>query len=102
MDISHIPNFQQFCEQTFRLRQRLAALEDGRPAPQISAGTVAEAVCFMGALGLGSLLPCDQELRTEVGQAWFGQASPVVSDTTIRRSLEEMSLEPIRSVLRSA
>ena len=77
-------------------------MQDGRQAPQISAGAVAEAVCFMGALGLGSLLQCDQQLRTEVGQQWFGQAPPIVSDTTMSRSLEDMALDPIRSVLVAA
>ena len=102
MDASQVPNFQRFCEQELQLRQRLGSLEDGRQAPQISAGTVAEAVCFMGALGLGSLLQCDQQLRTDVGQQWFGQASSVVSDTTMTRSLEGMKLDPIRSLLVSA
>ena len=102
MDRAQVPNFQRFCEQEFSLRQRLESMQDGRQAPQISAGTVAEAVCFMGALGLGSLLQCDQQLRTAVGQQWFGQSSPVVSDTTMARSLEDMSLAPIRSVLVSA
>lgn len=102
MDTLQIPNFQQFCEHELHLHRQLEGMQDGRPAPQISAGTVAEAVCFMGALGVGSLLQCDQELRTEVGQAWFGQASPVVSDTTMARSLEGMKLDPIRSVLVSA
>ena len=91
MDASQIPNFQQFCEQQFQLRQRLGQMEDARPAPQSSAGIVAEAICFMGALGLGSLFPCDQELRTEVGHQWFGQQTPVVSDTTMSRS----DMEPI-------
>lgn len=102
MDPLQIPNFQQFCEQELHLHRQLEGMQDGRPAPQITAGTVAEAVCFMGALGLGSLLQCDQELRTEVGQAWFGQARPAVSDTTMARSLEGMKLAPIRSVLVSA
>jgi hypothetical protein len=102
MEISQMPNFQQFCEQEFQLRQRLQGMQDGRALPQISAGIVAEAVCFMGALGLGSLLQCDQQLRTEVGQQWFGQPSSVVSDTTLSRSLESMQLAPIREVLRSA
>jgi hypothetical protein len=102
MDASQVPNFQQFCEQEVQLRQRLGSIQDGRQAPQILAGTVAEAVCFMGALGLGSLLQCDQELRTDVGQQWFGQTTPVVSDTTMTRSLEGMPLDPIRSVLVSA
>lgn len=99
MDGLHVPSFQRFCEQTLRLRRRLGSLEDTRPAPQISAGVVAEAVCFMGALGLGSLLQGDQELRTEVGHQWFGQTAAVVSDTTISRSLDGMKLAPIRSVL---
>jgi hypothetical protein len=102
MDASPVLNFQQFCEQELHLRRQLEGMQDERQAPRISAGRVAEAVCFMGALGLGSLLQCDQELRTEVGQGWFGQARPVVSDTTMSRSLEGMKLDPIRSVLVSA
>ena len=51
MDTVQLPNFQRFCEQQFQLRQRLGAIRDSRQAPQISAGTVAEAVGFMGALG---------------------------------------------------
>ena len=102
MEDAQLPNFQQFCERQFQLRERLESMQDARFAPQISAGVVAEAICFMGALGLGSLLQCDQELRTEVGQAWFGHASSVVSDTTISRSLAGMEVEPIRAVLLSA
>lgn len=102
MDVSQVPNFQRFCEQEMQLRQRLGSMEDGRHAPRISAGTVAEAVCFMGALGLGSLLQGDQQLRTEVGQQWFGQTPPIVSDTTISRSLEAMKVDPIRAMLVSA
>jgi hypothetical protein len=44
MDRLQIPNFQQFCEQEFQLRQQLGPMEDRRQAPPISAGTVAEAV----------------------------------------------------------
>jgi hypothetical protein len=102
MEDSQLANFQQFCEHRVQLHDRLNVMKDARSAPQISAGVVAEAVCFMGALGLGSLLQCDQELRTEVGQAWFGQASPVVSDTTISRSLAGMEAAPIRAILLSA
>lgn len=51
MDASQIPNFQQCCEQQFQLRERLGTMEDARAALQISAGVVAEAICFMGALG---------------------------------------------------
>lgn len=102
MEDSELLNFQRFCERQFQLRKRLGRLRDARPAPHIAAGVVAEAICFMGALGLGSLLQCDQELRTEVGQTWFGQPSAVVSDTTISRSLAGMELEPLRAVLRAA
>jgi hypothetical protein len=102
MDRLQVPNFQRFCKQELQLRGRLETMQDARHAPQISAGTVAEAVCFIRALGLGSLLQCDQELRTKVGQAWFGQGRPVVSDTTMSRSLEGMKLDPIRSILVTA
>jgi hypothetical protein len=99
MDSLQLPDFQQFCDQQFQLRQRLSTIVDTRKAARISAGTVAEAICFMGALGLGSLLQCDQQVRTDVGQTWFGQSRPAVSDTTMTRSVVGMDLATIRSVL---
>ncbi len=94
-----IPDFQKFCESQFDLKKRLGKIEDNRTSPQIETGTIAEAVVFMGALGVGSLLQCDQSLRTEVGLMWFGPQSPVVSDTTMSRSLEGMDISSIRPVL---
>ena len=102
MERLDVPNFQRFCEQKGLLRRRLTDLQEGRPAPHISAGTVAEAVGFMGALGLGRLLQCDQQVRTDVGPQWFGRSPPIVSDTTMCRSLAAMQLAPIRSGLVSA
>ena len=99
MEQRQIPRFQEFCEREFQLRKRLRVLQDTRPTPRISVGTVAEAICFMGVLGLGSLLQCDQQLRTDLGWYWFGQRQPVVSDTTIARSTKGIELEPLRDVV---
>ena len=97
-----LPDFQQFCERQFALKQRLGQIEDSRQSPQIATATIAEAVVLMGALGLGSLLQCEQTLRTDVGLGWFGHPSPAVSDTTMARSLEGMELFTIRSLLYEA
>lgn len=99
---SKIPDFQKFCESQFSMKKQLGKIEDNRESPQIETATIAEAVVFMGALGLGSLLQCDQTLRTEVGLMWFGQQTPAVSDTTIARSLEGMDISSLRPILYSA
>ena len=97
-----LPDFQKFCKRQFHLEKQLGNIEDNRESPQIETSTIAEAVVFMGALGLGSLLQCDQTLRTEVGLIWFGQETPAVSDTTMARSLEGMDISSIRPILSAA
>lgn len=99
LDTSKIPDFHKFCESQFHLDTHLETIKDSRESPQIAPSTVAEAVIFMGAFGLGSLLQCDQTLRTESGLLWFGQETPAVSDTTMSRSLEGMDISTIRPIL---
>jgi len=99
MESSKLPSFRHFCESHFHLSSRISDVDDGRSNVQIPASTIVSAIAFMGALGLGSLLACDQMLRTFVGFSWFGKKKPVVSDTTMARSLETMEIAPLRLML---
>jgi hypothetical protein len=106
MDNGQLPDFRSFIEQRFHLSHGASGVYDGRVDPAIPASTVFHAICFMGALGLPSLLQCDQSLRTPVGYGWFGHGKsspgPVVSDSTMCRSLESMGLGRLRSNLHGA
>ena len=102
MDSKHVPDFRSFMESRFHMSFRASQVTDGRVAPDIAASVVFHAVCFMGALGLPSLLQCDQALRTPVGQKWFGQKKPAASDSTLARSLESMGFDELRSILHNA
>jgi len=102
MDSKHVPDFRSFMESRFHMGFRASQVTDGRVAPDIAASVVFHAVCFMGALGLPSLLQCDQALRTPVGQKWFGQKKPAASDSTLARSLESMGFDELRSILHNA
>ena len=96
-----LPCFRSFCESNFHLTYRASSMKDRRSDVQIPAATVYHAVFLMGSLALGSLLACDQTLRTPIGQLCFNRKKPVVSDTTseesgcttafMARSLETMS-----------
>jgi hypothetical protein len=104
MNNKQLPDFRSFMESSFHLSFRESRVTDGRVAPEITASTVFHAVCFMGAMGLPSLLQCDQALRTPIGGSWFPhhKSYPVVSDTTMARSLESMGLDELRPILHDA
>jgi len=106
MDNGQLPDFRSFIESRFHLSHRASVVGDGRVDPDIPASVVFHAICFMGALGLPSLLQCDQSLRTPVGHGWFGHGKlspePVVSDSTMCRSLESVGLDRLRTNLRGA
>jgi len=102
MEITKLPDFRSFCESEFHLTHRTSLVSDGRQNASIPACTVYHATFLMGALGLGSLLASDQMLRTPVGQRWFRQKTPAVSDSTMARSLETMKIEQLRPILYDA
>ena len=95
----NLPDFQSFCENRFRFAHRAAGVQDHRAEVKIPASTVFSAVFLMGTMGWGSLLRCDQMLRTPIGHRWFGNKTPAVSDSTMARSLEVMDLDTLRPTL---
>jgi len=97
----NLPDFQSFCEQKFHLTHQATAVRDKRSDSKIPASTIFDAVFLMGAMGWGSLLRCNQMLRTPLGQRWFRRKTPAVSDSTMARSLELMDLETLRPILLS-
>ena len=99
MESAKLPSFHSFCSSEFHFSYHTSLVEDGRTSVEIPASTVVSAIAFMGALGLGSLLACDQMQRTPVGQSWFSKREPACSDSTMARSLETMNLSALRPIL---
>ncbi|RMD67423.1 hypothetical protein D6833_00215 [Candidatus Parcubacteria bacterium] len=100
-ELSRFPSFRHFSESRFRLSSRLGQVRDGRANPEVGAEVVCSSIIFLGLLGLPSLLRCDQMLRTFVGKSWFGRTH-AVSDSTMARSLESMTLAPVRALLQDS
>lgn len=96
-----IQRFRLFREREFHLERDAKRLSDGRNQPHIGTPSIFEALFYMGALGLGSLLGLDQFLRTTKGKKLFRCAQPLVSDSTLSRSLAGFCLGALQSMLES-
>ncbi len=99
IDAKKLPDFQSFCETKFHLSHRASQVRDRRGDSKIPPATVFSAIWLMGTMGWGSLLRCDQMIRTPIGQRWFGAKPPAVSDSTMARSLALMELDTLRPIL---
>ena len=94
-----IQRFRDFCRTRFRLEEQTQHLSDARASPKIGIKTIFAALFYMGVFGLGSLLGLDQYLRTSKGKKLFGSSQPVVSDSTLARSLAGFALAPLHAML---
>jgi len=94
-----IQRFRLFREREFHVERQAKRLSDGRIRPHIGTSSIFEALFYMGVLGLGSLLGLDQFLRTSKGKKLFGCTKPLVSDSTLSRSLEGFDLRALQSML---
>jgi len=94
-----IGKFQRFFREYFHLKQRVQTLSDGRSRPEIGVEVIFFALFYLGVLGMGSLLGVDQFLRTRGGKKLFGKARPVVSDSTLSRSLAGFGLGGLHALL---
>jgi len=94
-----MPRFRSFCEQHFHLKERVRTLSDGRSHPKIGVGSIFQALFYLGVLGVGSLLGLDQFLRTRGGRKLFKSAKPLVSDSTLSRSLATFGLARLHALL---
>ena len=97
----NILKFHQFCEEKFKLSHFLSLVYDGRKNPLIPTSIIFKAVFFMAVLGVGSLLALDQFLRAIRAKRLFKSSGPVVSDTTMARSLEGYDLPLLHKILYS-
>lgn len=89
-----------FIKRQLPLDEWKATMRDARKKPQISPGTVAQAVVEKVPRRQTSILEVDQNGRLPEVKSWFGsQRKMVVSDTTLSRSLSGFALEPVRDVL---
>ena len=94
-----IRKFQRFFRRYFHLEQRVQTLSDNRARPDIGVEFIFFALFYLGVLGVGSLLSLDQFLRTRGGRKLFGKARPVVSDSTLSRSLLGFELAGLHALL---
>lgn len=94
-----IQRFRTFCRTRFHLEEQTQHLSDARSSPKIRVKTIFKALFYMGVFGLGSLLGLDQYLRTSRGKKLFGSSQPVVSDSTLSRSLAGFALAPLTAML---
>ena len=94
-----IPRFRHFCRTRFHLEEQAQTLSDGRSDPKIGVGSIFQALFYMGVLGLGSLLGVDQFLRTSKGKKLFRSSRPLVSDSTLSRSLRGFGLAGLQALL---
>lgn len=99
MDMS---SFRAFCHETFPfVAEQIKTLRDGRKRPRIGVSSIFWSLFYGGILGLGSLLGIDQFLRTRGGKRLFGTQRPLVSDSTLSRSLSTLAIAPLRALLQS-
>lgn len=83
----------------FHLEEYKERLADGRKRPQISAGTVGQAIIEMVPRKQQSLLAVDLAARDPETRAWFGsERAMVASDTTLFRSLASFNLEVVHEI----
>lgn len=89
---------QHFAEANYKMRYWASKQKDrARRKPQITAGTIFEAIAYQAVLGKRSLLQEDQWLRTEEAKTLHKSKRPMVaSDTTILKALGKWELEPTR------
>jgi len=99
-DIKDIGKVMTILKREFPLQQWKASMSDSRKRPQVSAGTIAQAVVEMVPRGQRSLLEVDQAARLPEVRAYHSsKRRMVVSDTTIERSLRGFDLGVVHEVL---
>lgn len=92
-----------FVNEMMGLGPAIAALTDGRRKPRIPAPTIFESVLYGTVLGIESLLAIDQFLKhSDLGQVLGLERAPLVSDSTMIRSLGTMDPQVVRGLLRRA
>jgi hypothetical protein len=89
---------QHFAETNYHMAYWASKQKDRtRRKPQVTAGTIFEALVYQAVLGKRSLLQEDQWLRTEEAKVLHNSKRRMVgSDTTILKALGKWDLEPTR------
>lgn len=93
----NIVQFDQFCNEKFKLQASERRIRDKRKRPVIPTRAIVKSVREMPVLGQTSLLAVDQYARSAEAKKWHGSKKKdmVLSDTTLPRVLEGVDGEPI-------
>ena len=98
--MSNIDKSRRLLERHFPMDEWKQRMKDDRQRPQISAGTIAQAIVEMVPRGQKSLLEVDHDGRFPEMRAWHeSEREMVVSDSTAFRSLSVFDLEPVHEIL---
>jgi hypothetical protein len=91
--------FRNFARTQYQIQHWASTQRDGaRERPQISAGTIFEAMVYRPVIGANSLLQLDQKGRFKSFLELVGSSRAMVaSDTTMLRALSEWDLRPARA-----
>ena len=94
--------FQNFYEDELKMRPYFESLCDARIRPQISAKHIGQAVIYMPALELQSILQLDQAARSHTMCDLIGtQRHMLASDTTLQRVLPLLDFQPVNNTIKA-
>lgn len=98
--MNNIDKARKLLEKHFPIEQWKQNMRDSRQRPQISPGTIAQAIIEMVPRGQKSLLEVDYDARLPEIRAWHGsQREMVVSDSTAFRALAGFDVGAVHDIL---
>lgn len=98
-----VRDYHRYVKDTLGLGEAIEALRDKRKRPEIPAPVVFQAVLYGVSFGLESLLGIDTFVRTrDLGSVLGLERGPLLSDSTMGRSLGGMKAVPVAALVRQA
>ena len=103
----NIESYRQFVTNTLGCEKYFLQIIDGRKRPQISTNAVAKSIFYGLSMGIESLLEIDNFVKTHdlaksLGLNKIESSNPLLSDSTITRSLTTMQQIQIRKLIKHA
>lgn len=99
-----IESYRQFVTNTLACEKYFNQIKDARKKPQILASTIAKSVFYGLSMGIESLLEIDNFVKTHdlaksLGLNKTESSKPLLSDSTITRSLTTMKIDGVRKLM---